>query len=50
MSEILWSNKAARNYDDFSKRLTTQFKRYNLWKVDYSKQFFKDMGTAGRNK
>jgi hexosaminidase len=50
MSEILWSNKAARNYDDFSKRLTTQFKRYNLWKVDYSKQFFKDMGTVERNK
>jgi len=47
MSEVLWSNKAARNYDDFSKRLTTQFKRYDLWKVHYSKQFFKDMGSTG---
>jgi hexosaminidase len=50
LSEVLWSNKAARNWDDFTKRLPTQFKRYDLWNVNYSRQFFEDMKSTGMNK
>ncbi len=39
LSEVLWSKKENKNWDDFQKRLTTQFKRYDLWKVNYSKAY-----------
>ena len=35
LSEVLWSNK--KDYTDFKRRLDTQLKRYDLWKVSYSK-------------
>lgn len=41
LSEVLWSKKEQRNYDDFQKRLLTQFQRYDLWKVDYHKAWLK---------
>jgi hexosaminidase len=37
LSEVLWSPPDIRNWDDFSKRLLIQFKRYDLWKVNYCK-------------
>jgi hexosaminidase len=40
LSEVLWSPKEKKNWDDFQKRLMLQFKRYELWKVNYSKAFF----------
>jgi len=40
LSEVLWTPKEKRNYKDFEKRLPTQFKRYDLWKVHYSKAYF----------
>lgn len=40
LSEVLWSPKSSRNWSDFEKRLVTQFKRYDLWKVNYSKAYF----------
>ena len=40
LSEILWSPKEKRNWTDFEKRLQTQFKRYDLWKINYSKAYF----------
>lgn len=40
LSEVVWSNKENRNWDDFKKRMITQFKRYDLWKVNYSKTHF----------
>jgi hexosaminidase len=40
LSEILWSPKEKRNWDDFQKRLQTQFKRYDLWKTNYSQAYF----------
>ena len=40
LSEVLWSPKAKKNYPDFEKRLQTQFKRYELWKANYSKAYF----------
>lgn len=39
LSEVLWSGKE-KNYDDFEKRLPEQFKRYDLWKANYSKAYF----------
>lgn len=35
LSEVLWSPQAQRNWDDFKTRLTTQFGRYDLWKVHH---------------
>ncbi|MFC4210034.1 beta-N-acetylhexosaminidase [Pedobacter lithocola] len=39
LSEILWSPKEKRNYPDFLKRLKTQFKRYDLMGITYSKRY-----------
>jgi hexosaminidase len=36
LSEVLWSPKANKNWDDFKQRLQTQYKRYDLWKVQYN--------------
>ncbi len=40
LSEVLWSPKEKKNWKDFEKRLQTQFKRYGLWKANYSKAYF----------
>src|SRR5258705_1432835 len=40
LSEVLWSPKENRNWDDFQKRLLVQFKRYDLWRANYSKAYF----------
>jgi hexosaminidase len=40
LSEVLWSQKENRDWKDFQKRLMGQFKRYDLWKVNYSKAYF----------
>ena len=37
LSEVLWSPKAKKDYTDFEKRMQVQFKRYDLWKVNYYK-------------
>jgi hexosaminidase len=39
LSEILWSPKQGKNYPDFLKRLKTQFKRYDLMGITYSKKY-----------
>jgi len=36
LSEVLWSPKAERNWDDFKNRLQQQYKRYDLWQVRYN--------------
>src|SRR4030095_5656805 len=38
LSEVLWSQK--KDSADFEKRLMTEFKRYDLWKANYSKAYF----------
>ena len=38
LSEVLWSQE--KDWTDFEKRLMTQFKRYDLWKANYSKAYF----------
>ena len=40
LSEVLWSQKEKKNWDDFEKRLQVQFKRYDLWKANYSKAYY----------
>lgn len=40
LSEVLWSPKEKRDWSDFEKRLQTQFKRYDLWKANYSKAYY----------
>jgi hexosaminidase len=40
LSEVLWSKKENKNWDNFQKRLQVQFKRYDLWKAKYSKAYF----------
>lgn len=42
LSEILWSPKEKRNYSDFQKRLKTQFKRYDLMGITYSKRYLEN--------
>ncbi|MGN8057763.1 beta-N-acetylhexosaminidase [Pedobacter sp. 22163] len=42
LSEILWSLKEKRNYPDFQKRLKTQFKRYDLMGIAYSKRYLEN--------
>ncbi|MEH3114746.1 beta-N-acetylhexosaminidase [Pedobacter terrae] len=39
LSEVLWSPKEKRNYPDFQRRLKTQFKRYDLMGITYSKRY-----------
>jgi hexosaminidase len=41
LSEVLWSSKDSRNWENFQKRLPYQFKRYDLWQVSYSLEYFK---------
>lgn len=40
LSEVLWTKKESKDWADFEKRLMTQFKRYDFWKVNYSKAYF----------
>ncbi len=46
LSEVLWSQKEKKNWGDFEKRLMTQFKRYDLWKMNYSKAYFELKATV----
>ncbi len=39
LSEVLWSEKSARDWNDFEPRLKQQLLRYDLWKANYSKAF-----------
>ncbi len=45
LSEVLWSSKEKKDWDDFQKRLPIQLKRYEHWKVNYSKAYF-DLKTS----
>jgi hexosaminidase len=37
LSEVLWTPKENKNWDDFQKRLPGIFKRYEFWNVNYFK-------------
>jgi hexosaminidase len=40
LSEVLWSPKEKRNWEDFQTRLLVQFQRYDLWSTNYSRAYF----------
>lgn len=40
LSEVLWTTKENKNWENFEKRLQEQFKRYQRWKANYSKAYF----------
>ena len=40
LSEVVWGKNENDSWEAFEKRLLTQFKRYDLWKVNYSKAYF----------
>ncbi len=40
LSEVLWTTKENKNWESFEKRLQEQFKRYDLWKVNYSRAYY----------
>jgi hexosaminidase len=35
LSEVVWSPKSVRNWEEFKKKLSFQFKRYDLWQTHY---------------
>ena len=39
LSEVAWTNKKIKNWDDFSNRLVKQLERYDYAKVNYAKSF-----------
>jgi hexosaminidase len=40
LSEVLWSPKKLRSWENFKPRLQQQFKRFGLWGAQYSNAFF----------
>ena len=42
LSEVIWSSKESRNWQDFSKRLKYFAKRYDAMGLNYAKHTFKD--------
>jgi hexosaminidase len=42
ISEVLWTPAPLRDWQSFEKRLRMQCKRYDLWKVNYSRAFLTD--------
>jgi hexosaminidase len=36
LSEIAWSSKDKKNWQDFQQRLQSQYKRYDFWNVSYN--------------
>jgi hexosaminidase len=49
LSEVLWSQPASKNWNDFQKRLQTAFKKYDAWKTNYSKAYFDIKATLSAN-
>ncbi|HKP32250.1 MAG TPA: family 20 glycosylhydrolase [Chitinophagaceae bacterium] len=47
LSEVLWTPLENKDYADFSKRLPKLFRRYDLWKTNYSNAFYEMKVTVG---
>jgi hexosaminidase len=50
LSEVLWSPKINRNWNNFEKRLPGLMERYTLWGVQYSTAFYDLQPTVQRGK
>lgn len=46
LSEVLWSPRESRNWSDFSGRLNSMRKRYQLWNANYSTAYFDQQSAA----
>ncbi len=40
LSEVLWTPREKKDLKNFEQKLLTQFKRYSLWKANYSEAFY----------
>ncbi len=40
LSELLWTPKEKKSWNDFEKKLPMQLKRYELWKTNYSRAYY----------
>ncbi|HEX2607929.1 MAG TPA: beta-N-acetylhexosaminidase, partial [Flavisolibacter sp.] len=40
LAEVLWSPAEKKDWKDFTRRLQTQFQRYDLWKANSSKAYY----------
>jgi hexosaminidase len=40
LSEVLWSPKEKKDWNDFETRLPDQLRRYEFWKANYSKAYY----------
>jgi hexosaminidase len=40
LSEVLWTDENKKNWNQFEKKLQTQFKRYDQWGANYSKAYY----------
>ncbi|MFZ9719111.1 MAG: family 20 glycosylhydrolase, partial [Chitinophagaceae bacterium] len=40
LSEVLWTRTEQKNWNDFERRLNTQFQRYDFFNMHYSKAYF----------
>jgi hexosaminidase len=45
LSEVLWTQLEKKDLKNFEQKLLTQFKRYDLWKANYSEAFY-DLKTS----
>jgi len=45
LSEVLWSPKEGRSWEEFEPRLKQQIQRYDLWKINYSKAYLNPVVT-----
>ena len=45
LSEVLWSPKEKRNWNEFERKLPTLFKRYDLWNAHFSTAYY-DLKTS----
>lgn len=41
LSEVLWTSQENKDWNDFQSRLQDQYKRYDLWKINYYKPLLK---------
>ena len=51
LAEVLWTQKEKKSWTGFEQRLQDQFKRYDLWKVNYSKAYLMEKArTPGKKR
>jgi hexosaminidase len=49
LSEVVWSEPKNRDWNSFQKRMGKQFKRYELWEINFSRELLKRSALAKEN-